>query len=163
MKNDNVFPLQRAHIQNSSSFTSKRYLWSSKLDSFYIYCSTFGLISPFSETRLQGTKGVVEVTVLQGTKGVEVMVLHGTKGVEVMVLHGTKGVEVMVLHGTKGVEVMVLQGTIGVEVMVLQGTIGAEVMVLPTALPTLLQVDPSPCCCAASVLVFSVRLMIGSF
>lgn len=123
MKNDNVFPLQRTRTKHSSSFTSKWYLCSSKLDSFSIYCSTFGLISPFSETRLQGTKGVVDVTVLQGTEGVEVMVLQGTKGVEVIVLQGTKGVEVTLL----------------------QGTIGVEVMVLPTALPTLLQVDPSPC------------------
>lgn len=37
------------------SFSSKWYLCSSKLDFFYIYFSTFGLISP---TRLQGTKDV---------------------------------------------------------------------------------------------------------
>lgn len=40
------------------SFSSKWYLCSSKLDFFYIYFSTFGLISLFSETRLQGTKDV---------------------------------------------------------------------------------------------------------
>lgn len=66
MKTGSVFALQRSFnipSQHSSNFSSKWYPCLSKLDSFCVYFSTFGLVSPFSGTRLLGTKDV-EVVVL---------------------------------------------------------------------------------------------------